>query len=126
MAIGHFDGTQFDYYYGNDYGNYQFVSLEDIINQFMIIYTGSGKVINKTSRTDVAFFAQRGLAEMSFDTFKCVKSQEVDIPASLWNLSFTTSSRCELVFLRRGTVVEGRLIASLSDSFLARDGPTAL
>ena len=71
------------YYDTESYGNYQFVSLEDIINQFMIIYTGSGKVINKTSRTDVAFFAQRGLAEMSFDTFKCVKSQEVDIPASL-------------------------------------------
>ena len=71
------------YYATESYGNYQFVSLEDIINQFMIIYTGSGKVINKTSRTDVAFFAQRGLAEMSFDTFKCVKSQEVDIPASL-------------------------------------------
>ena len=114
------------YYATESYGNYQFVSLEDIINQLMIIYTGSGKVINKTSRTDVAFFAQRGLAEMSFDTFKCVRSQEVDIPASLWNLSFTTSSRCELVFLRRGTVVEGRLIASLSDFGPRLEDPTAL
>ena len=71
------------YYNTGSYGNYQFVSLEDIINQFMIVYIGDGKVINKASRTDVAFFAQRGLAEMSFDTFKCVKSQEVDISASL-------------------------------------------
>ena len=37
MAIGHFDGTQFDYYYGNDYGNYQFVPLEEIIYNFQNI-----------------------------------------------------------------------------------------
>ena len=28
------------YYNGNDFGNYQFVSLSDIINQFMLIYVG--------------------------------------------------------------------------------------
>ena len=71
------------YYASENYGSYQFVSLEDIINQFMIVYTGDGKVISKVRKTDVAFFAQRGLAEMSFDTFKSVKSQELDVPASL-------------------------------------------
>ena len=30
--------TQRDYYQGDDHGNYQFVSLEDIINQFMVVY----------------------------------------------------------------------------------------
>ena len=29
---------QKDYYQGNNLGNYQFVSLEDIINQFMVAY----------------------------------------------------------------------------------------
>ena len=57
-----------DYYDSGDYGNYQFVSLKDIINQFMFVYTGEDKIISKASRTDVAFHAQRALAELSFDT----------------------------------------------------------
>jgi hypothetical protein len=72
-------------YYNNTdkFGNYQFVSLEDIINQFMVVFVGDEKVINKASRTDVAFWAQRALAELSFDTFKSVKAQQIDLPASL-------------------------------------------
>ena len=75
--------TQKDYYEGNDYGNYQFTSLEDIINQFLVVYVGEGKIISKASKTDVAFHAQRALQELSFDTFKSVKSQEIVLPPSL-------------------------------------------
>ena len=74
------DKTQVEYYKGNNYGSYQFVSLDDIINQFMVVYIGEEKMIGKASRTDVAFHAQRALAEMSFDTFKSIKSQ--DLPPS--------------------------------------------
>ena len=72
-----------DYYHGNDFGNYQFVSLTDIINQFMIIYVGEDKIIPKAKRLDVAFHAQRALAELSFDTFKSFKAEEFDVPGSL-------------------------------------------
>ena len=75
--------TQRAYYQGGDQGNYQFVSLEDIINQFMIIYVGEEKIISKAKRTDIAFHAQRALAELSFDTFKSIKSQEIELPPSL-------------------------------------------
>ena len=75
--------TQQQYYQGNNQGSYQFVSLEDIINQFMVVYVGEEKTISKASRIDVAFHAQRALAELSFDTFKSVKSQEIDIPTTL-------------------------------------------
>ena len=76
--------SQKDYYKSpSSFGNYQFVPLEDIINQFMFAYVGDEKVISKTSRTDVAFWAQRALAEMSFDTFKSIKSQQIDVPSSL-------------------------------------------
>ena len=77
------DTTHKDYYQGNDLGNYQFTSLEDIINQFMVVYTGDNKVIPRASRIDVAFHAQRALAELSFDTFKSVKSQQIDLPPTL-------------------------------------------
>ena len=62
--------NQKDYYQGNNYGDYQFTSLDDIINQFLVVYVGEQKVIGKVSRTDVAFHAQRALQELSFDTFK--------------------------------------------------------
>ena len=71
------NSTPQQYYDGNDHGNYQFVSLEDIINQFILIYVGEDKIIQKAKRLDVAFHAQRALAELSFDTFKSCKAQEV-------------------------------------------------
>ena len=84
--MGLLDGnTHKEYYEGSakDLGNYQFVSLEDIINQFMVVYVGEHKIINKVSKIDVAFHAQRALAELSFDTFKSIKSYQIDVPNSL-------------------------------------------
>jgi hypothetical protein len=77
------NNTQQEYYSGTDHGNYQFVSLEDIINQFMFVYVGEEKIISKARRTDIAFHAQRALAELSFDTFRSIKSQEIELPPSL-------------------------------------------
>ena len=61
----------------------QFTSLDDVITQFVIAYVGEGKIISKVKRTDVAFHAKRALQELSFDTFKSTKSQEIEIPANL-------------------------------------------
>jgi len=82
--MGLLDGqTHADYYQGNDLGNYQFTSLTDIINQFMTIYVGEDKIIPKAKRVDVAFHAQRALVELSFDTFKSIKTQQIDLPPTL-------------------------------------------
>ena len=75
--------TEQQYYDQHDYGDYQFVSLTDIINQFILVYVGEDKIIPKAKRLDVAFHAQRALAELSFDTFKSCKAQEIVVPASL-------------------------------------------
>ena len=75
--------TQQAYYQGNSHGNYQFTSLTDIINQFMVVYVGEDKLISKIKRVDVAFHAQRALQELSFDTFKSTKAQEITLPPSL-------------------------------------------
>ena len=74
--------TQQDYYDGNDFGGYQFISLNDIITNFTIAYVGNGKIIPKAKRTDIAFHAQRAIQELSFDTFKSIKSQEITLPPS--------------------------------------------
>ena len=41
--MGLLSQTQQEYYDGNDYGGYQFISLNDIINYFMIAYVGEDK-----------------------------------------------------------------------------------
>ena len=75
--------TQYQYQESNNLGGYQFTSLQDIINQFIIAYVGENKIIQKVNRTDVAFHAQRALQELSFDTFKCTKAQEIEVPENL-------------------------------------------
>ena len=75
--------TQQQYQDSGDLGSYQFTSLEDVINQFIIAYVGEDKIIQKVKRTDVAFHAQRALQELSFDTFKSTKAQEIEVPSNL-------------------------------------------
>ena len=75
--------TQREYYQGSNFGNYQFTSLDDIIDYFMVSYVGEDKIIPKIKKLDVAFFAQRALQELSFDTFKSIKAQEITVPATL-------------------------------------------
>jgi len=75
------DGSQNS---GNsNYGNYQFISLDSVISQFIVAYVGEDKIISKIKRTDVSFHAQRALQELSFDTLKSVKSFEAEVPPSL-------------------------------------------
>tara|TARA_R100001443_G_scaffold95395_1_gene101946 strand:+ start:782 stop:2341 length:1560 start_codon:yes stop_codon:yes gene_type:complete len=82
--MGLLDGTtQRQYYEANTFGGYQFTSLDDIITQFEIAYVGENKIIPKIKRTDIAFYAQRALQELSFDTFKSVKSQQIELPPSM-------------------------------------------
>ena len=82
--MGLLDNTiQNEYYNGSNFGNYQFTSLDNIITQFEIAYVGENKIIPKIKRTDIAFHAMRALQELSFDTLKSIKSQQIDIPASL-------------------------------------------
>jgi len=76
--------TQYSYYTTpSGYGDYQFVTLENIINAFMVAYVGEGKIITKINRTDIQFHAMRAIQELSYDVFRSIKSQEIEIPASL-------------------------------------------
>lgn len=66
-----------------NYGEYAYITLNDIINNFLIAYVGEGKLILNVKRTDVLFHAKRGLQEFSYDTLKSIKSQELTVPPSL-------------------------------------------
>ena len=77
------DQTQKQWYDSSSKGDYQFVTLDNIINAFMAIYVGEDKIINKVNRTDVQFHAMRAIQELSYDVFSSVKSQEIEVPNSL-------------------------------------------
>ena len=83
--MGLLDGTTQNSYYTTpaNYGNYQFVTLESIINAFVVAYTGENKIITKINRTDVQFHAMRAIQELSYDVFRSIKSQEIEVPSTL-------------------------------------------
>ena len=67
-----------------------FISLNDIINNFLISYTGPGKLIPDAKRTEVVFHARRCLQEFAYETLKSqftegptvvVALMPVDLPA---------------------------------------------
>ena len=66
-----------------DLGNYQYIKLEELVNNFIVGYTGEDKIINKAKRTDVVFHAKRGIQEFSYDTLRSTKSQEIEVPPTL-------------------------------------------
>ena len=67
----------------DNYDSYSYIKLEEIINNFLVAYVGTGKLIPACKRTDIIFHAKRGLQEFSYDTLKSIKSQELTIPPSL-------------------------------------------
>jgi hypothetical protein len=67
----------------DNYGGYQYITLNDAIDNFMVGYVGDGKIIQTAKKSDVLFFAKRSLQEFSYDTLKSIHSQELTIPASL-------------------------------------------
>jgi len=67
----------------DNYGSYSYISLNDIVNNFMVAYVGTGKLIGSVKRTDVIFHAKRSLQEFSYDTLRSIKSQELTVPHNL-------------------------------------------
>ena len=49
----------------------------------MVAYVGEDKIISRVNKTDIQFHAMRALQELSFDTFKSCKTQEIKLPPSL-------------------------------------------
>ena len=65
------------------FGNYQYINIQDAVNNFIFSYVGEGKILTKVRRADVLFHAQRCLQELSYDTLRSEKSQEIEVPPSL-------------------------------------------
>jgi len=74
-------------YYTNDgvnptdanWGSYQYVSLEDIVRNFQLMYEGNHELINNINRYQILFHAKRGIQELNYDAFKEIKALELQI-----------------------------------------------
>ena len=78
--------SQFQYYENNgvipeeaNWGSYQYVSLYDIVNNFMLMYAGNHNLVNNEERFKVLFHAKRAIQELNYDAFKEVKVLQLTI-----------------------------------------------
>tara|TARA_R100001463_G_scaffold90924_1_gene145577 strand:+ start:41 stop:1399 length:1359 start_codon:yes stop_codon:yes gene_type:complete len=75
-----------DAVYYNDpakWGYYQYISLGEIVNNFIAAYVGENKVFENVNDGDISYHAHRALQELSYDTLKSINSQEITLPPSL-------------------------------------------
>jgi hypothetical protein len=72
--------TPFDYYQNeSNWGSYQYISLDDIVNNYMLMYSGNNKLINNEDRFQVVFHAKRAIQELNYDALRQVKVLELDV-----------------------------------------------
>ena len=87
LSGGKYGNTQADKAYGqtveDNYGSYQYITLNDVVSNFLVGYVGQYKLLQDAKRTDIIFFTKRAMQEFSYDTLKSVKSAELNVPASL-------------------------------------------
>jgi hypothetical protein len=65
-----------------------FISINDIVNNFLISYTGPGKIIPDSKRTEVVFHARRCLQEFAYETLKSQMSDTSTVPSNPATYSF--------------------------------------
>jgi len=87
LTGGKYGNTEAEKAYGqaveDNYGSYQYIKLNDVINNFAVGYVGQDKLLPNVKRSDIIFFAKRAMQEFSYDTLKSIKSAELTIPPSL-------------------------------------------
>lgn len=82
--------SQYQYYenggaepVGENWGSYQYVSLFDIVNNFMLIYQGNHSLVNNEERFKILFHAKRAIQELNYDAFKEIKILELSVDDQL-------------------------------------------
>jgi hypothetical protein len=78
--------TQYQYYEnaGNppedeNWGSYQYVSLKDIVTNYLLMYAGNHSLVNNEERYKILFHAKRAVQELNYDAFKEVKVLQLNV-----------------------------------------------
>ena len=66
LTGGKYGNTEAEKAYGqaveDNYGSYQYIKLNDVINNFAVGYVGQDKLLPNVKRSDIIFFAKRAIA----------------------------------------------------------------
>ena len=66
-----------------NWGSYQYVKLQDIVNNFMLIYNDNHSLINNEERYKILFHAKRAIQELNYDAFKEIKVLQMPVDSQL-------------------------------------------
>lgn len=82
--------SQYQYYTNNgntpedaNWGSYQYVSLQDVVTNFLLMYTGNHSLVNNEERYKILFHAKRAIQELNYDAFKEIKVLELTVAENL-------------------------------------------
>lgn len=82
--------SQYQYYANNgntpddaNWGSYQYVSLQDIVTNFLLMYSGNHSLVNNEERYKILFHAKRAIQELNYDAFKEIKVLELTVAENL-------------------------------------------
>ena len=72
-------------YYQNqsNWGNYQYITLSQLVDNFMLNYIGDDKLLSNVKRYNVLSQFKRGIQEFNYDTLKEIKVVELEIKGNL-------------------------------------------
>ena len=62
-----------------NWGSYQYVSLTDIVTNFLLMYDGNHHLVNNVNRFKILFHAKRAIQELNYDAFKEIKSLQLTV-----------------------------------------------
>ena len=62
-----------------NWGSYQYVPLTDIVNNFLLMYSGNHSLVNNEERYKILFHTKRGIQELNYDAFKEIKALEMKV-----------------------------------------------
>tara|TARA_R100000951_G_scaffold113144_1_gene114598 strand:- start:3787 stop:4707 length:921 start_codon:yes stop_codon:yes gene_type:complete len=66
-----------------NWGSYQYVGLNDIVSNFMLMYQGNNEIINNVERYQVLFHAKRGIQELNYDAMKQIKILQMTVDSDI-------------------------------------------
>ena len=91
-----------------------FISLNDVINNFIISYTGPGKLIPDSNRTEVVFHARRCLQEFAYETLKSQFIQGPTVVVALTPVDLPTDFVAIISVTNDGSATNPLVLSSTS------------
>lgn len=82
--------SEYEYYDNNgnsptdkNWGSYQYVSLEDIVNNYLLMYHDNNNITTNEERYKILFHAKRAIQELNYDAFKEIKILQLNVGDNL-------------------------------------------